>query len=171
VIGWPNYNPGQWISFLLPSTPTSHGISESRATSPRYVARALTQQKTSAPILRVFSSEKQRVHRVVPQQRLLYCRLFTQLVLGNGSACHNMVSWRPLLNTFGLSACVCVWGGGYSYILIIWQHYSKESAPWNEVVVVILLCPVPASDMAARLVDVTVQDSNNTPTRKINLIS
>jgi hypothetical protein len=33
---------------------------------------------------------KQRVHKAVPQQRLLYCRLSTQLLLGNGSTCHSI---------------------------------------------------------------------------------
>jgi hypothetical protein len=49
----------------------------------------------------VFSCcREKRVHGTVPQQRLLYCRLFTQLLLGNGSTCHNIFSatlsiWRP----------------------------------------------------------------------------
>jgi hypothetical protein len=49
---------------------------------------APTAQKTSLPLLCVLSLPGiQRVHRAVPYKRLLYCRLFTQL-LGNGSTCH-----------------------------------------------------------------------------------
>jgi hypothetical protein len=59
-------------------------------TSPRYTAPALTVQKTSVPLLRVLSLPvNQSVHRAAPYHRLLYCRLFTQPLLGNGSTCHN----------------------------------------------------------------------------------
>jgi hypothetical protein len=46
----------------------------------------------SLPLLHVPSLGKQRAHRSVPLQRLLYCRLFTltQLLLGNGSTRHNI---------------------------------------------------------------------------------
>jgi hypothetical protein len=56
----------------------------------RYIAPARTTQKTFLKLLCVYSLlEKQRVHRAVLQQRLLYCRLFTQLLPGNGSRCYN----------------------------------------------------------------------------------
>jgi hypothetical protein len=60
-------------------------------TSPRYVAPARTARKPSLPLLRVLSLPgKQRVHRAVPWQRLLYYRLFTQRLLGSGCTCHSI---------------------------------------------------------------------------------
>jgi hypothetical protein len=64
-------------------------------TSPRHIAPARTAQKTSLPLLRVLSLPgKQHVHRAAPYQRLLYCRLFTQLLPGNGPTCHNFPETR-----------------------------------------------------------------------------
>jgi hypothetical protein len=60
-------------------------------TSPRYIAPARTAQKTSLPLFRVLSLPGKRVHRAVPYQRLFYCRLFTQRLLGSGSTCHNIL--------------------------------------------------------------------------------
>jgi hypothetical protein len=40
----------------------------------------------------------QSVHIAVPKQRLLYCRLFTKLLLGNGSACHNSILVHVLVS-------------------------------------------------------------------------
>jgi hypothetical protein len=58
---------------------------------PRYIAPARTTQKTSLSLLRVLSLQGKHVHRDVSQQRLLCCSLFTQLLHGNGSTCHNML--------------------------------------------------------------------------------
>jgi hypothetical protein len=55
-------------------------------TSPRWIAPARAAHKTYLPLLSVLSFPgKLRAHRAVPQQRLLYYRLFTQLLLGSGS--------------------------------------------------------------------------------------
>jgi hypothetical protein len=46
----------------------------------------------SFPFLLVSSLLVKHVHRAVPKQRLLYCRLFTQLLLANGSTRHSVVT-------------------------------------------------------------------------------
>jgi hypothetical protein len=80
---WQGYGGG--IGTRLPRNRTY-----SQTNSPRYAAPARIAQKIFLPLLRVLSFPgKQRVHRAVPQQRLLYCRLFTQLLLGNGFTCHS----------------------------------------------------------------------------------
>jgi hypothetical protein len=96
--GWPSYTPWHWITFS--SSPTTRRatveIFESASawgwtTNPRYKASARIAQERFVPLLHILSfPEKQRVHRAVTKQRLLYCRLFSQLLLGNGCACHNI---------------------------------------------------------------------------------
>jgi hypothetical protein len=57
-----------------------------------YIPLTRIAQETSLPLLHVLSlPEKQRVHGAVPLQRLLCCRLFTQILLGNGSTWHNFI--------------------------------------------------------------------------------
>jgi hypothetical protein len=60
------------------------------AAGSRYVTWAPSIQETSFPLLRVLSLLGRHVHRAVPYQQLLFCRLFTQLLLGNGPACHTV---------------------------------------------------------------------------------
>jgi hypothetical protein len=63
------------------STPPPHGKNPPLLNSPRYIGPARTAQKTLRPLLSVLSLRgRQHIHRAVPQQ---------QLLLGNGSPCHN----------------------------------------------------------------------------------
>jgi hypothetical protein len=72
------------------STMPPHGFLCQWTTSPRYIAPARTAQETSLPLLPILSLPgKQCIRRAAALQRLLYCRLFTQFFLGNGSTCHN----------------------------------------------------------------------------------
>jgi hypothetical protein len=71
--------------------PASTRVSLVMTADPRYIESARTAEKTSFLLLHVLSLlGKQCVNRIVPYQRLLYCRLFTQFILGNGSTCHDM---------------------------------------------------------------------------------
>jgi hypothetical protein len=77
--------PGTGFHFcplLQLQPPSMQGASTDSATSPLYITPARIAQKTSLPVLHVFSLPgKQRVHRVVSQQQLFYCHMFTQLLL------------------------------------------------------------------------------------------
>jgi hypothetical protein len=108
--GWLSYTLRHWFPFprLLrlvalrwrcsnppPQGPNSTRVKVTlrldRTTSLRYMAPARTSQKSSLPLFHVLSLPGKRVHRALPYQWLLYCRLFTQRLLGNGSTCHSIL--------------------------------------------------------------------------------
>jgi hypothetical protein len=63
------------------------------AADPRYERLSHRRhRKHSLPLLRALSLSGKHVHRAVPQQRLLYYRLFIEQLLGNVSTCHSYVS-------------------------------------------------------------------------------
>jgi hypothetical protein len=80
------------------------------AAGPRYMDQARTAQETFLLLLRVLSLPgKHRVHRAASKQRLLYCRVFTQLLLGNinsmdalqGAVARENASWAYRLQDKG----------------------------------------------------------------------
>jgi hypothetical protein len=78
-------------------------LSAVMAASSHYIVPARTAQKTSLPLFPVLSLPGKHIRIFVPWQRLLYCSLFTQLLLVNRSTYHN-------INVFGRKFCLSLQG-------------------------------------------------------------
>jgi hypothetical protein len=82
------------------STSPAHGSVIDWTPSPRHIAPARTAQETSLPLLHALVTGETTCPQTCSLAALLYCRLFTQLLLNNGATC------RYILNEINGQQCL-----------------------------------------------------------------